>query len=318
VWIVGLLPLIGYGWAHWDRAVPLWRPEAAIAVSLAWIVLHAGALWLNAARDRDEGEVLLGGRADVPAGTTILGGATVTLAAVVNAAGGPGAFVCAAAAAVLAVLYSHPRTSWKAHPILGPMTNVFGYACLAPASGYSILETVPTWRTAAVAALLGTAVLAATFAAQVFQEQEDRARGDRTLVATHGASLTLRVARTLFAAAGVQCAGLAALGWLPWHVMAALPALVALDLHLRRWLTPSDARGGAGLVGLGLLALGSGLAGATADYLARALADVPVAGLGTPAGHPPDRPRLPPSTLVPKDLSERIRYNRPYLRVPLE
>src|SRR5690606_1412062 len=66
---VGALPLLGLVWAHWDRALPLRAAGWGLAaVVVAWLLLNAGTLWLNAALDRDEGEVLFGRPAPVPPG----------------------------------------------------------------------------------------------------------------------------------------------------------------------------------------------------------------------------------------------------------
>src|SRR5687768_195914 len=56
----------GYAWAHWDRGITARDPVAFLVVLLAWAALHAGTLWLNAALDRDEGDVMWGRRAPLP------------------------------------------------------------------------------------------------------------------------------------------------------------------------------------------------------------------------------------------------------------
>ncbi|MCA9571391.1 MAG: hypothetical protein KC656_26310, partial [Myxococcales bacterium] len=52
--VVGLV-VLGYAWAHWDRALVVRGGRELLVVCVAWALLHAGTLWLNAALDRDEG-----------------------------------------------------------------------------------------------------------------------------------------------------------------------------------------------------------------------------------------------------------------------
>ena len=56
-WVL-LLPFMGYGFGHWDFALPNQAPAAMVTLLCAWWFLHAGTMWLNAALDQDEGEVL--------------------------------------------------------------------------------------------------------------------------------------------------------------------------------------------------------------------------------------------------------------------
>ena len=62
------LPLIGFGFGHWDRAL---RMQASawdiLGVMLAWVLLHFGTMWFNATLDRDDGDVLYGRSLPVPA-----------------------------------------------------------------------------------------------------------------------------------------------------------------------------------------------------------------------------------------------------------
>ena len=58
--------------------------SALALVLLAWVALHAGTLWLNAALDRDEGEVLWGRAVPVPANAALGGYAALVGTVVLN------------------------------------------------------------------------------------------------------------------------------------------------------------------------------------------------------------------------------------------
>lgn len=314
-WLVAAIPLLGWGFAHWDRAVLIWRPGDAAVVAAAWVVLHVGTLWLNAARDRDTGDVLFGGTAPPPPGTARLGLIALALALFLAVLAGPAPALCAAGCVALAVLYSHPRTAWKGHPVLGPVVNVVGYGVLSPLAGWLLVPAPPTARGLTTLGAFALAILGATFAAQAFQEHEDRARGDHTLVVTHGPRATLRAARLALTLAGVGGLTLAALGWFPRSVLLAAPAVLASDVWMARWSRAPDggtARDAHVMVLLGITGLLLAVGGATVDYTHDVFADRPVAGLGTAAGHPPDRARHPPTVLIPLDRRIRRLRGLPY------
>jgi 4-hydroxybenzoate polyprenyltransferase len=294
---VVLLPLVGYGWAHWDRALTPVGGRDLAWVLVAWALLHAGTLWLNAAVDRDEGEVLMGAAIPVPAGIQHWGfGAllvSVALAVIADPLSGTAAALCAA----LAVLYSHPATLWKGHSVLGPVVNGVGYALLSPLAGWAVVDVTPNARTLVVWALGAVGILGCYFAAQAFQGPEDAARGYRTLVVTHGPRAAVLAGRVSIGVGFLVCVVLAAVGWFPRICLLAVPTGVWVDRWFARWMHQPDggnerwARGMANrLLASGLLVLGLVL-GVYFDQVRR---EVPVAGLGTAAGHPPDRPLLPP------------------------
>ena len=237
------VPLTGYGFAHWDFHLEARRPLALGVVLLAWILLSAGSLWLNAALDGDEGGALFAGsRGAAPARLDLWGYAALAAAVALAAAADERAGSCCAACAVLAVLYSHPRTKWKAHPALGPAVNALGYGVLSWVAGASIARAPMSARTAAAMLLLTTFVLGMTFAAQAYQRDDDARRGYRTLVVTHGPAACLRIASiaTIVSLGGV--AALAAAGVYPRLVLLGLPAFAFAAATMRRWVL--DPRGG--------------------------------------------------------------------------
>ena len=296
---IWLLILAGFGWAHWDRALTLRGGQELLLVLVAWLLLHAGTLWLNAAADRDEGEILFGRPVPVPpgvewdAGLALLGTVVLGVAAGVGAA----AVVCA----VLAVAYSHPRTMWKGHPVLGPLTNWVGYGLLYPWAGWAVVDVSLNPRTGVAWLLASVGVLGVYFAAQVFQEEEDRARGYGTLVATHGAAVALTAARVCVLFGFIGGMALAALGWLPRLCLLGAPLGLWIDQWMRRAAVPGNEVGSAWARGFTSRLLVTGLVGlalALGAYVRDDMAGRPVAGLGTAAGHPSDRPRLPPAAMA--------------------
>jgi 4-hydroxybenzoate polyprenyltransferase len=305
---VMLLVFAGYGWGHWDRALSLKGWPDILWVFGAWTALNAGTLWINAALDRDEGEVLMGASVPVPPGIALYGYGALVLAVLLLLPVGGTALACVAASAVLAVLYSHPATVWKGHPIGGPFVNVVGYGLLSPLAGWSVVGVSTNPRTLVMWGLMGLAVLGTFLLAQAFQEEEDAERGYRTFVAVYGPRATLQAARACIAAGILGGMTLAAVGWIPRVCLLGLPLVLWLDSWLRTW---ADQPGGGGeqwargaarrllittLVGFGL---------ASAEYIRESYSGVPVAGLGTAAGHPSDRPCLPPRELAQWEREQR-------------
>ncbi len=301
---VVLLPFLGWAFAHWDRALPTQNAGAFAAVAFAWWWLHAGTLWLNAAVDRDEGEVLMGESVPVPPHTAGLGYLGLAISVVVAGLAHPVSGVAAGLCALVAVLYSHPATLWKAHPIGGPFVNWFGYGILSPLAGWATANVAINPRTAVLWGLGSLGILGAYFAAQAFQGEEDRARGYRTLVVTHGPRATLLAARTCLFVAFVGAIGLAAIGWIPRVCLLAALGWFVADRFFAQWMAEPD--GGdeswaRGLTNRLLLALVIGVGLAFGQYVVDSVEGRPVAGLGTVAGHPPDRPRLPPALMRIRD-----------------
>jgi hypothetical protein len=282
----------GYGWAHWDRALPARGVVALPWVFASWAALHAGTLWLNAALDQDDGEVLLGRSVPVPDGTRSVGWVGLALALALAAPAGPAVWGASLGCVVLAVLYSGPGLAWKGHPWGGPVVNLVGYGLLSPLAGWVVVGVPGNLRTLAVAAGVAIAVLGAYFAAQAFQGPEDRARGYRTLVATHGPATVLLAARVCLGLAWLDATALAAVGWLPRVCLVGVPLFWWVDRGLAEWgRLPSGggARDAAAFVRRVVIASAVVLAAVAAQYAVDSASGGPVAGLATAAGVPPDR-----------------------------
>lgn len=236
--LIALPPLIGFTFAYWDHGctIPgLGAVPYLVLLCVLWMVPHAGTMWLNAALDRDEGQVLWGESAKVPPRIELYAYATLVFAVALAFAVHLGLGICVLGCAILSALYSHPKTAWKGHALLGPAANALGYGILSPLGGWMLADLPPTPRGAATLAVSVCFILAAYLAAQAFQEEEDRARGYRTLVALRGARFTLIVTRVFLVASVALTVGLAAIGWFPRTVLLAAPAFLATDRQLARW-----------------------------------------------------------------------------------
>lgn len=286
-WLVATVPLVGFGYGLWERGSTIHPFVVAPTMALlfgAWLLGHAGALWLNAVLDRDHGPVLLGRAVVVPRGTGAAGYAA--LAASVATAWPLGAVptLCAAGCAGLGVLYSHPRVAWKGHPIGGPLVNGVGYGALSPIAGWAAADGVLTWRALVSLSFAVAFMLAVYFGAQAFQQDEDRRRGYRTLVVTHGPALTLAATRAALLVASVGTVALAAAGVYPRTLLITAPVLWSADRHVARWQRQPSGGDGAWAVGLvGRLAIAAllAVAAAYASHGAALLADRPGGGCAT-------------------------------------
>ncbi len=251
--LLWLMLLCGFGLAHWESALSLRGENALLPLFVAWAFLHAGALWLNAALDQDQGAVLFGRAVPVPPSAGRMGLLALALAPPIALLAHPLSALCAAGAALLGLLYSHPATAWKGHPLLGPLVNGLGYGLLTPLAGHAPVLAPLTGRTLALLCGMVLAMLGLSLLAQVGQGAEDRARGYRTLAARAGDGAALQGARLCMGAGGALICGLAAVGLLP-RLMLILAAPLAL---LLAWMGrgPAPARVVRALVVLALLAL---------------------------------------------------------------
>ena len=285
-WLL-LLVGLGFGFAHWDHALPLQDREVLFrlgSVLLSWTALHVGTMWRNAARDRDEGPVLFGRAVAPPPWLARGGDAALLLSVLAGVLAGPVPAASASLCAVMAVVYSHPRTAWKGRPILGPLINVLGYGVLTPLVGWAIVGVAVSPRVVVLLFGTGWVMAGLVFIAQVFQGEEDSARGDRTLVVTHGPVACIRWARACFGIAVGVLLVQALLGWLPRLLLLGLPLGLPLFLRLRSWARDPlvDGVQQARRVFGGLVVLGLALVGlALVDFGLSIRAGGAVCGLST-------------------------------------
>ncbi len=184
--------------------------------ALAFVVgLNGGTLALNSAFDRDEGDVAYLKRPPPPPRGLALFGLGLIVLGMLVALKLPRPFAYAyGLCAVMSVLYSVPPIRLKAIPGLDWLVNMAGFGLLTPYAGWALTgrEVAGPGRMVLVSfALLFGALYPLT---QIYQLEEDRRRGDRTLASVLGLDrslllsiLTAVLAFILFGGAG------AASGW---------------------------------------------------------------------------------------------------------
>lgn len=285
--LIALIPAVGYGFALWERgstiAAKYVLPDL-LWLWLVWALGHAGSLWLNAVLDEDEGGVLLGRSVPVPKITGPMGYLALALSVGLAWPLSTVTLVCTTICAVMAVAYSHPRIALKGQPIGGPLVNGFGYGSLSPVAGWAAAEGVLTWRAAMTLAFIVAFILGVYFAAQAFQADEDRRRGYRTLVVTHGPRWTLLTARACVGFAAIGASLGAALGVYPRLMLLTVPAWWWADRYLATWSKAPNG-GDSKMAGQWIARLSVGGLGvilaAYVDHLWKLLHHLPPGGCGT-------------------------------------
>ena len=240
---LGYVLAVGIGGA----ARGVWLPQAAWALFLWVVFLNGGTLAINSVFDRDEGDIgYLNAPPPIP--RYLLAFSVVLLA------GGqllaftlPPAYQAAyAICAVMSVLYSVPPFRLKAVAGADWVINMWGFGTLTPFAGWAA-----TARTVDFGHALILLAFCPLFAAlypltQLYQFDEDRRRGDRTLALILGMRVSLVVAIACTVGAFGLFAWAAALlhpGRWAWALAIALAAWLAVLLPWYRryptW-TPSQ------------------------------------------------------------------------------
>jgi 4-hydroxybenzoate polyprenyltransferase len=215
---------------------------ALIQGLLVWVLLlNGGTLALNSAFDRDEGDI---GYLDDPPPAPphlALWGFGLMLVGQLFALALPRGFACAYAICfAMSLLYSVPPFRLKAVAGADWIINMIGFGTLTPYAGWALtrmpLSPAGAW------ALGGFAPLFAALypLTQLYQLDEDRARGDRTLALALGvrASLALSIAATViafgcFALAAQTSSERGARAFIPLAVAAALWLMVLVPWAMR-------------------------------------------------------------------------------------
>jgi 4-hydroxybenzoate polyprenyltransferase len=172
------------------------------------VFLYGGITAYNSYYDRDEGPV--GGLLTPPPVSEALFGFSLAVQGAGLALSAWVGFEFAllyAAVMALSVAYSHPRFRWKARPLLALLVVALGQGAVGFAGGWLCGSTPPKPYLGSAVALLGTAVTALMTAGfypltQLYQIDEDRARGDRTFAVVFGAKASFRFALTCVALGG--------------------------------------------------------------------------------------------------------------------
>ncbi len=183
--------------------------EPTFALALSFIAVHAGIYGgmtaFNSYYDRDRGPIAFMKR-PVPAtpfvrdaALAIQLGAVILLLLLRPAAAGP-----ALALVAMGIAYSHPRWRWKAHLGASLFAVSVGQGILAFAIGYLAgggpAAGLREPRVAAAALGAALVTLGLYPVTQVYQIEEDRARGDRTLAIAIGWRGALLVSAVVLAA----------------------------------------------------------------------------------------------------------------------
>ncbi|MBN2197311.1 MAG: UbiA prenyltransferase family protein [Polyangiaceae bacterium] len=248
-WVLGIV-LFGYGFVHWDQDLYLVEPGRLGLLLVAWTFGHAGTMWLNAALDREEGAAIFTRGSAIPRGLHGAAYVALVLSVGVAAAANTRAAGCAFGCALLAVMYSHPRLAWKGHPLGGPLVNVLGYGVFSPLAGAAVASESISVRLVVTLALWSLWLFGAYLSAQSFQEADDRRRGYRTFVVTHGPPAALAIARRSMNAAISGAFVLTLIGIYPRLPVLAFPGFLVADAWMRRWQLQSDGGGPDWAVGL--------------------------------------------------------------------
>lgn len=217
---------------------------ALLRGGLAFVLgLNGGTLALNSAFDRDEGDVAYLRRPPPPPPGLGAFGLGLMLLGALFSLGLPRAFQAAyALCVILSVLYSVPPVRLKARAGADWIINLLGFGFLTPYAGWALTgrPLSAVGRVVLIAfALLFSALYPLT---QLYQLEEDRRRGDRTLAVVLGIDRSLGVTLVM-AALAFGGFGLAAAmtGWPPgsagelrWGALA-LAALAWLAVLLPWW-----------------------------------------------------------------------------------
>jgi 4-hydroxybenzoate polyprenyltransferase len=213
---------------------------ALLAFVILHVLLYGGTTAYNAYYDQDQGPVT-GLRQPPRAGRACLhGGLGFMLLGALLAPLVGGAFAAIyVTIMLLSIGYSHPRTRFKNGPASSLLVVAFGQGMLGFAAGVAaaVRHGLPP---AASTLLLGGA--AATFLTtglypltQVFQVEEDLARGDRTFAAHFGPRGVFRAAVACFALALVTALPAARTVFAPAETVVVAVALLLLIVLLAAW-----------------------------------------------------------------------------------
>jgi 1,4-dihydroxy-2-naphthoate octaprenyltransferase len=177
------------------------------------LFLYPGITAFNSAFDCDTGPVSgMEKPPEVPPGLLAFSILLQLLGAAIAAAVGTEFVIIYCAIALLAAAYSHPLTRWKASPWGSAIIVALGQGLLGFAAGWSAgngaLANIASQAFAAGGVAAAFTTLGLYPSTQVFQVEEDRNRGDRTLAVALGPAGALRTGSLCLFAAG------AAASWL--------------------------------------------------------------------------------------------------------
>src|SRR5947199_5551736 len=206
-------------------------PLAALGALVIWVILlNGGKLAINSVFDKDEGDIgYLNAPPPLPRHLLAFSGALLAGGQLLAFALPPTFRVAYAICFVLSILYSVPPFRFKAVAGVDWIINMWGFGTLTPLAGWAA-----TGRPLDLGHALILVAFCPLFAAlypltQLYQFDEDRRRGDRTLALILGmrASLALAIGSTL--------AGFALFTWAAARLDVGAWGL-ALGVPLAAWL----------------------------------------------------------------------------------
>jgi len=217
---------------------------AAFGLVLWVVFLNGGTLAINSAFDKDEGDIgYLRAPPPVPKHLFAFGMALLLIGGALSLQLPAGFTAAYAVCFVMSVVYSVPPFRFKAVAGVDWIINMIGFGALTPYAGWAL-----TGRPLDRPAFLAFAAFAPLFAAlypltQIYQFEEDRRRGDKTLALMLGehTSLLLAIGSAiaafgLFGLAGAGRGWFAGDAWGGWRAGLLLVALVAWLVVLLPWL----------------------------------------------------------------------------------
>ncbi len=224
------------------------------ALLLGWFafvaLLNGGTLAINSAFDNDEGDIGYLRNPPKPPKYLFHVSAAMLAASLLLGFLLPPVFAWSnAACVVMAVLYSVPPVRLKARAGWDMAINCIGFGLLTPLAGWGL--TGRPLSGAFVHVAIGFAFLFGSLypLTQIYQIEEDRSRGDRTLVIKLGEGVSLWLALALaIAAHGWFVSGLFRMERTPWALAFSLAAwLGVLVPWVIRWKCWTPARHEAGM-----------------------------------------------------------------------
>jgi 1,4-dihydroxy-2-naphthoate octaprenyltransferase len=214
-----------------------WDGGTTAAFIALHLFLYPAATAFNSAYDKDEGPVSgLEQPPEAPPGLLAFALLVGAAGALVAAAAGWGFLIVYALIVAWTAAYSHPATRWKASPWQSAAAIALGQGVLGFAAGWAAAALLDPRDPALLAGALGAALTALGLypATQVFQVEEDRARGDRTLAVALGPARALRFGALCLLAAGAVTAWLVARCFGPSDAVLIVLGYFGLSLAVER------------------------------------------------------------------------------------
>lgn len=185
-----------------------WSVATVGAFVAVHLFLYGGTTVFNSYYDRDDGPIAgLERPARLPRWALTFSLAWQGIGAVAALLIGPPLFLFYLSFAVVGALYSHPRTRLKARPYTSALLILLFQGCGGVTAGWLAsrggVDAAQAGRFALMALVAAVTTLGLYPLTQVYQIEEDAARGDRTLAMILGPARTFRFAIGAFGVAAI-------------------------------------------------------------------------------------------------------------------